>query len=182
MANPLGFAWEMGRYEAPDIVVPTVGTPAPRRIVDCPDRVIVYAAAASSVANCRGFAGLAINPWNNPVVVAAMVRASVHVQRLIACQDGCDKVARLIWIGWNCGNVPLVATGAVEIAVQCVLPDPSAVAAFSEACQGLDVLPAPVFLGNGWRPSKVPSGRRAVKQDRPAPQKREPRKRKGRTR
>ena len=152
--NPIGFPWEIGQYKNPNIVVPAVG-PAPAPVVlPCPGSTVIYAAAIGKVANCAAFGGFGGgNPWTNPFFIKAIVRATGYLPK-VTCQNPCDRVASLIWIGWNCGGNPPIASAAVEIQVDCVLANLEAINAFKEACRGLDELPAPIFLGQGWSPSK----------------------------
>jgi hypothetical protein len=152
--NPVGFAWDIGQYKNPNIIVPAVG-PAPQPVIlPCPGSTVIYAADAGRVANCAAFAGFGGgNPWTNPFVINALVRATGHLKK-VTCGNPCDRVASLIWIGWDCGANPLTGSAAVEIQVDCVLANVEAINAFKEACRGLDELPAPIFLGHGWSPAR----------------------------
>ena len=158
MPNPLGFPWEIGQYKNPDVVVPANGPmpPAPPPL-PCPGgTLVIYAADIAIVANCAGLVGFAGgNPWANPLAMNALTRAARFVPNVPCQGNQCNKVASLLWIGWDCGgNNPRRATAAAEIQVQCVLPPPGDIAAFKEACRGLGEFPAPIFLGKGWAPPK----------------------------
>ena len=138
-----------------NVVIPPKG-PAPAPVpLPCPGNTVIYASDIAIVANCAGFVGFGGgNPWANPLVIAALARAAAYAAKL-TCPGPCNKVASMIWIGWDCGGgPPLTAVAGVEIEVECVLADPTAISAFKHACAGLDELPAPIFLGHGWSPSK----------------------------
>ncbi|HYL91082.1 MAG TPA: hypothetical protein VEU32_20190 [Burkholderiales bacterium] len=167
MPNPLGFKSEIGQYKNPDVVVPANGPmpPAPAPLL-CPGgTLVIYAADIAIVANCAGFAGFAGgNPWTNPVAMGALARAAAFIPKVTCQGNQCSKVASLIWIGWDCGgNNPRTAVAAAEIHVECVLPQPGDITAFKDACRGLGELPAPIFLGQGWSPSKKKNQRRKKK-------------------
>jgi hypothetical protein len=152
LKNPLGFAWEIGQYENPKVVVRAVGPPPAAIQLACPGRTVIYASRLEIVGNCQGFVGFGGgNPWANPVVMTALRRAAAYVPK-VTCANPCNRVASLIWVGWDCGANPLSATGGVEIAVECVVPNPAAIKRFREACRGLGELPAPIFRGRGWAP------------------------------
>jgi len=55
MANPLGFTWDIGNYQNPDIVVPANGPiPAAPPPLPCPGgTVVIYAADIVITANAR---------------------------------------------------------------------------------------------------------------------------------
>ena len=146
MANPLGFGSEIGKYENPDIAIPIQG-PAPAPVqLPCVGRTVIYGVDTANVANCAGFAGLAPGaPWNNPLVNSALGKAAAFVPK-VTCAKPCNKVASIIWVGWDCGNQPLNAISAVEIAVECVLPNPNDISAFRRAAGGFEAGMAPIFL------------------------------------
>jgi hypothetical protein len=156
--NPLGFTWEIGNYKNPNVVIPPNG-PAPAPVpLGCPASTVIYAADITIVKNCAGWVGFGpipwVNPWGNPLVLAALNRAAAYMAKL-TCPGPCKKVASINWVGWECGGgPPLTAVAAVEIEVECVLPKPGDITAFKDACAGLDELPAPIFLGQGWSPPK----------------------------
>jgi hypothetical protein len=158
MPNPLGFKTDVGQYKNPDLVVPANGPmPPPPAPLPCPGgTLVIYAADIAIVANCAGLAGFAGgNPWANPIAMSALARAAAFVPNVTCQGNQCNKVASLIWIGWDCGgNNPQTAVAAAEIQVECVLPKPGDITAFKDACRGLGEFPAPIFLGKGWSPSQ----------------------------
>jgi hypothetical protein len=54
MKNPLGFAWEIGQYQNPNVVIPPNG-PVPAVVpIPCPGKIVIYASDIGVVANCAG--------------------------------------------------------------------------------------------------------------------------------
>jgi hypothetical protein len=112
------FKDHQGTYEEPDVVIAGGEVPLLPQDVPCPGSLVIYSSWAEVVANCNGFAGPGAG--NNAVVARALKNAKA-VAALIPCDDGCQKTVAEIWRGWSCGGnpQPIVATGAVELKIEC---------------------------------------------------------------
>jgi len=114
------FPDDQGTYEDPGLVIAGGRVPPLPQNVDCPGSLVIYSSWAEVVPNCNGFAGPAAG--NNAVVARALQNADAVAAR-IPCADDCQKNVFEIWRGWNCGGNPrpIVATGAVEVKIECTI-------------------------------------------------------------
>ena len=96
-------------------------------------------------------------PWLNPVVVQAYRDGVNYVNNKIRCKDDCEKVSKLIWIGWDCGGPnPITAIAAVEIEVRCVKAVQAITVGFPPEGEGSGGFLAPIFR------KESPSGAKEV--------------------
>jgi hypothetical protein len=105
-----------GTYEEPGVMIPGGKEPVLPKDVTCPGSLVIYASDCQLVANCAGFKGPGAG--NNAVVAAARAAAFAAAAK-IPCKEGCKKRELEIWSGWDCGNNPLSAVGAVEVKIFC---------------------------------------------------------------
>lgn len=112
------FPDEQGAFEDPDLVIAGGRVPPLPPNVSCPASLVIYSSWAQVVPNCNGFAGPGAG--NNAVVARALANANA-VAAQVPCADDCKKHVFEIWRGWHCGGnpQPIVATGAVEVKIEC---------------------------------------------------------------
>jgi hypothetical protein len=123
LKNPIGFPDEQGVYQNPDVVISggTPTKPLPPNVA-CVGSLVIYSSWAAIVANCAGFGGPAAG--NNGMVATALKNANAAAAK-IPCAGDCKKSVTEIWRGWDCGNNPLTAVGAVELKISCDLESPN---------------------------------------------------------
>lgn len=116
--GPLPFPDQRGTYETPDVTISGGAVPPLPAFVACPGALVIYSSWAEVVPNCAGFQGP--GAANNPVVQRALQNANAVAAR-IPCEHDCPKRVDEIWRGWMCGGNPLIAIGAVELKITCLV-------------------------------------------------------------